>query len=97
MDLLTTALELHAVSLSPLPVAADGSKRPRIAWKEYAAAALASISRPPRTACGRRANGGSASTGPHLGELAGDHRMTSPPSQSSRRDHTCSGGTALAA
>lgn len=42
MDLLTTALELHAVSFSPLPVAADGSKRPRIAWKEYAAAALAS-------------------------------------------------------
>lgn len=36
-DLLTTALELHSVGLSVVPVAADGSKRPRIAWKEYAA------------------------------------------------------------
>jgi P4 family phage/plasmid primase-like protien len=34
-DLLTTALELHAVGLSVVPVAADGSKRPRGAWKEY--------------------------------------------------------------
>lgn len=36
---LTTALELHAAGLSVVPVAADGTKRPRIAWKEYSAAA----------------------------------------------------------
>ncbi len=33
--LLTTALDLHAAGLSVVPVAADGSKRPRIAWKEH--------------------------------------------------------------
>lgn len=37
--LLTAALELHAAGLSIVPVAADGTKRPRIAWKEYSAAA----------------------------------------------------------
>lgn len=34
-DLLATALDLHAAGLSVVPVAADGSKRPRIAWKQY--------------------------------------------------------------
>ncbi|GLJ78654.1 phage/plasmid primase, P4 family [Microbacterium imperiale] len=33
--LLTAALELHAAGLSVVPVAADGTKRPRIAWKEH--------------------------------------------------------------
>lgn len=33
--LLTTALELHAAGMSVVPVAADGTKRPRIAWKEH--------------------------------------------------------------
>lgn len=33
--LLTTALELHAAGLSVVPVAADGTKRPRGAWKQY--------------------------------------------------------------
>ncbi|MGA6128800.1 MULTISPECIES: phage/plasmid primase, P4 family [unclassified Microbacterium] len=33
--LLATALNLHAAGLSVVPVAADGSKRPRIAWKEH--------------------------------------------------------------
>jgi putative DNA primase/helicase len=37
--LLTTALELQAAGLSVVPVAADGTKRPRIAWKEFSAAA----------------------------------------------------------
>lgn len=35
-DLFTTALELHRADLSVVPVAADGTKRPRIAWKEHA-------------------------------------------------------------
>ncbi|MEQ6898987.1 phage/plasmid primase, P4 family [Microbacterium sp. KR10-403] len=34
-DLLTTALQLHAAGLSVVPVAADGTKRPRGAWKQY--------------------------------------------------------------
>lgn len=34
-DLLTTALELHGAGYSPIPVAADGTKRPRIPWKAY--------------------------------------------------------------
>ncbi|WP_431800358.1 phage/plasmid primase, P4 family [Microbacterium kunmingense] len=34
-DLLTTALDLHSAGLSVIPVAADGTKRPRIAWKQY--------------------------------------------------------------
>lgn len=38
-DLITTALELHAAGLSVVPVAADGSKRPRVAWKSYTDAA----------------------------------------------------------
>ncbi|WP_279367369.1 phage/plasmid primase, P4 family [Microbacterium testaceum] len=33
--LLATALELHAAGLSVVPVAADGTKRPRIAWKQH--------------------------------------------------------------
>lgn len=33
--LLTTALELHAAGLSVVSVAADGSKRPRGAWKQF--------------------------------------------------------------
>lgn len=33
--LLATALDLHAAGLSVVPVAADGTKRPRIAWKAY--------------------------------------------------------------
>lgn len=37
--LLTTALELHAAGLSVVPVAADGTKRPRGAWKQYTTAA----------------------------------------------------------
>lgn len=37
--LLDTALALHAAGLSVVPVAADGSKRPRIAWKPYTTAA----------------------------------------------------------
>ncbi|HEY9310265.1 MAG TPA: phage/plasmid primase, P4 family [Microbacterium sp.] len=35
--LLTTALELHAAGLSVVPVAADGSKRPLVSWKNYTA------------------------------------------------------------
>lgn len=34
-SLVDVALELHAAGLSVVPVAADGSKRPRIAWKQY--------------------------------------------------------------
>jgi P4 family phage/plasmid primase-like protien len=34
-DLLATALELQAAGLSVVPVAADGTKRPRVAWKAY--------------------------------------------------------------
>lgn len=37
--LLSTALDLHAAGLSVVPVAADGSKRPRGAWKQYTTAA----------------------------------------------------------
>ncbi len=33
--LLDTALALHAAGLSVVPVAADGTKRPRIAWKQH--------------------------------------------------------------
>jgi P4 family phage/plasmid primase-like protien len=33
--LLATALDLHAAGLSVVPVAADGTKRPRVAWKQY--------------------------------------------------------------
>lgn len=33
--LLTTALDLHHAGLSVVPVAADGTKRPRVAWKAY--------------------------------------------------------------
>jgi P4 family phage/plasmid primase-like protien len=33
--LLANALELHAAGLSVVPVAADGTKRPRVAWKQY--------------------------------------------------------------
>lgn len=32
---MSTALELHAAGLSVVPVAADGTKRPRGAWKQY--------------------------------------------------------------
>ena len=39
MTLLATALELHAAGLSVVPVAADGTKRPRIAWKPHTDAA----------------------------------------------------------
>ncbi len=35
--LLATALELHAAGLSVVPVAADGTKRPLVAWKNYTA------------------------------------------------------------
>jgi P4 family phage/plasmid primase-like protien len=35
MTLLATAIELHAAGLSVVPVAADGTKRPRVAWKAY--------------------------------------------------------------
>lgn len=34
--LLATTLELHTAGLSVVPVAADGTKRPRIAWKQHA-------------------------------------------------------------
>ncbi|MGW9345561.1 phage/plasmid primase, P4 family [Streptomyces albidoflavus] len=33
--LLNTALELHAAGLSVVPVAADGTKRPLVSWKNY--------------------------------------------------------------
>ncbi len=33
--LLSTALELHAAGLSVVPVAADGTKRPRVSWKNF--------------------------------------------------------------
>ncbi|NLP82618.1 DNA primase [Microbacterium sp. CFH 90308] len=33
--LLATAHELHAAGLSVVPVAADGTKRPRVSWKNY--------------------------------------------------------------
>lgn len=33
--LLATALELHAAGLSVVPVAADGTKRPLVSWKNY--------------------------------------------------------------
>lgn len=33
--LLATALELHGAGLSVVPVAADGTKRPRVSWKNY--------------------------------------------------------------
>jgi P4 family phage/plasmid primase-like protien len=35
VNLLTTALDLHAAGLSVVPVAADGTKRPRVSWKNY--------------------------------------------------------------
>lgn len=34
-ELLTTALDLHAAGLSVVPVAADGTKRPLVSWKNY--------------------------------------------------------------
>lgn len=36
-DLLVAALDLHAAGLSVVPVAADGSKRPLVSWKNYTA------------------------------------------------------------
>ncbi|MGK9222272.1 bifunctional DNA primase/polymerase [Microbacterium barkeri] len=33
--MLATALELHTAGFSPVPVAADGTKRPRVPWKAY--------------------------------------------------------------